>query len=59
MAMDRAIHDYLVEGNATNGKVGNLIDFCLMLAEAGSQARYEWYSYALVECRIKKAPLRF
>lgn len=37
MAMDRAIQDYQVQGNTTNGEVDNVINFCLIF----TKARYE------------------
>ena len=41
MAMDRAIQDYQVQGNATNCEVDNVINFCLIFTKGRIKARYE------------------
>ena len=56
--MDRALHDYLVQGNAANGEVDDFIDFCLMLAKGEIKAKYKCYrlwaiNYAIFEHHMK------
>ena len=68
MAMNRARLDYLVQGNATIDEVDHIIDFCLMFANEGTEARCECCeSYRLWvqllrhinENHMKTWPLRF